>query len=95
MIDADTTRFVKVSDRFWDFVSEDGTVFARAELFPGKDQWGVRLLDRAPDLDDRELTKLVGKLLVWEVGCTADTVEVVLGRSHDRVTMVRVQGEYV
>lgn len=95
MIDAETARFVKVSDRFWDFVAEDGTAFARAEVFPGKDQWGVRVADRAPDLDERDLVKLVGKLLVWELGCTAETVEVVLGRSHDRITMVRVQGEYV
>lgn len=95
MIEPETVKFRKVADRFWDFVAEDGTVFARAEIFPGTDQWGVRLEDRAPELDDRDLLSLVGKLMIWDVGCTAETLEVVLGRSHDRITMVRVQGEYV
>ncbi len=79
----------------WDFVAADGTVFARAEIFSGSEQWGVRVQDRAPELDARELVRLVGQLLVWDVGCKAETVDVVLGRTHEHQTLVRVAGEYV
>jgi hypothetical protein len=95
VIDPATVKFRKVGERFWDFLAEDGAAFARAEVFPGTDQWGVRVQDRAPDLEERDLLLLVGRLLVWEVGCTADTVEVVLGRTHERQVLVKVQGEYV
>lgn len=95
MIDPATVKFRKVGERFWDFVAEDGTPFARAEVFPGQEQWGVRVQDAAPQLEERDLVQLVGRLMVWEVGCTADTVEVVLSRTHDRHVLVRVSGEYV
>ncbi len=79
----------------WDLSAPDGTVFARAEVFPGEQQWGVRLQDRAPAIDDEDLVRLVAKLLVWHVGCAADTVDVVLGRTHRHHTLVRVGADYV
>lgn len=100
-IDAAEATFRKVGSdpatgaQIWDFVAGDGTVFARAEVFSGNEQWGVRLQDRAPDLETRELVSLVGRLLVWEIGCKAETVDVVLGRTHEHQTLVRVAGEYV
>lgn len=83
------------SRELWEFVAHGGEVFAWAEVFPAADQWGVRLQDRAPDVLDGDLLKLVGKLLIWDIGCPADTVDVVLGRTHDHHTLVRVGGEYV
>jgi hypothetical protein len=80
----------------WDLVAPDGSgVFARAEVFPGQTQWGVRLGDRAPALTDEDLVKLVARLLVWEVGCRADTVDIVLSRTHEHHTLVRVGADYV
>ena len=80
----------------WDLVAPDGSgVFARAEVFPGEEQWGVRLQDRAPALSDADLVKLVARLLVWHVGCDSDTVDVVLGRTHDHHTLVKVGADYV
>lgn len=79
----------------WDLVDEAGVAFARAEVFEGKEQWGVRVQDRAPNLADGDLLRLVGHLLVWHVSCPADTVDVVLGRTHDHHPLVRVGGEYV
>lgn len=81
--------------RVWDLVGPDGGVFARAEVFPGETQWGVRLQDRAPALEEADLVRLVANLLVWHVGCTADTVDVVLGRTHRHHTLVRVGADYV
>lgn len=79
----------------WDLVAPDAGVFARAEVFPGETQWGVRLRDRAPALEESDLVRLVATLLVWHVGCTAETVDVVLGRSHRHHTLVRVGADYV
>ena len=79
----------------YDMVAPDGNVFARAELFPGDQQWGVRLADRAPELEPAALLRLIARLLVWEVGCCADTVDVVLSRTHDYYSLVRVGGDYV
>lgn len=93
--DLDRVTFNRVADRFWDFVAPDGTVFARAELFVGDDQWGVRLADRAPNVADADLLRIVARLLVWSVQCPADTVEVVLSRTHDRHVLVKVAGDYV
>jgi hypothetical protein len=82
--------------QLWDFVAPTGDwVFARAEVFPGPTQWGVRVQDRAPKLSDSDLVHCVRRLLVWHVQCPADTVELVLGRSHDRIALVRVGGDYV
>lgn len=79
----------------WDMVGPEGTVFARAEVFPGQEQWGVRLQDRAPALEDADLVRLVARLLVWEVRCPADTVDLVLGRTHEHHTLVKVGADYV
>jgi hypothetical protein len=81
--------------QLWELVAPTGEVFAWAEVFEAPEQWGVRLRDRAPSIVDHDLVRLVGKLLTWEVHCPADTVDVVLGRSHDHHTLVRVGGEYV
>jgi len=85
----------KASVEVWELVSASGEVFAWAEIFAAPSQWGVRVQDRAPGVADGDLVKLVGKLLTWEVHCPADTVDVVLGRSHDHHTLVKVGGEYV
>ncbi len=79
----------------YDFISPDGFVFARAELFPAPEQWGVRLADGAPELDASALLRLVSRLLVWEAGCRAETVDVVLSRTHEHYALVRVGGDYV
>lgn len=100
-IDPSETKFRQVGGdpttgaQIWELVAPDGTIFARAEVFPGTEQWGVRVQDRAPELEIRDLVGLVGRLLVWEVGCKAETVDVVLGRTHEHQTLVRVAGEYV
>jgi len=83
------------ASQLWDMIAPAGHVFARAEIFEGESQWGVRLQDKAPDLRDEELLKLVSRMLVWEVGCRADTVEVVLSRNHERHMLVRVGADYV
>ena len=94
-IDLDLVTFTAVAERFWDFVAPDGSVFARAEIFVGEDQWGVRLADRRAEIPDAELLRLVARLLVWSLNCPADTVEVVLSRTHDRHVLVKVAGDYV
>lgn len=83
------------AQQHWDFRDENGFVFARAEVFEGREQWGVRLHDRAPHLDDADLLRLVAKLLVWHAGCPTETVDVVLGRTHEHHTLVRVGGDYI
>ena len=93
--DLERVTFSRVAETFWDFVAPDGAVFARAELFTGEEQWGVRLADRAPGLADADLLRLVARLLVWSVNCPTDTVEVVLSRTHDRHVLVKVAGDYV
>jgi hypothetical protein len=79
----------------YDFISPDGFVFARAELFPAPEQWGVRLADGAPELADSSLLRLVSRLLVWEAGCRAETIDVVLSRTHKHYALVRVGADYV
>jgi hypothetical protein len=82
--------------QIWDVIDPaSGTAFARAEVFPGEIQWGVRLQDRAPALEDSDLLKLVARLLVWHVQCPADTVDVVLGRTRDHHALVKVGADYV
>jgi hypothetical protein len=94
-IDVDRAEFRAAGRNVWDIGMKGDPPFARAEVFPGEVQWGVRLQDRAPDLDERDLLRLVAKLLVWHVQCRAETIDVVLGRSHDHHTLVRVGGDYV
>ncbi len=79
----------------WELVAASGEVIAWAEVFRAPSQWGVRLQDRIPLVSDADLVKLVGKMLTWELACSADTVDVVLGRTHDHHTLVKVGGEYV
>jgi len=55
----------------------------------------VRLADGAPELDPSALLELVSRLLVWEAGCRAETVDVVLSRTHEHYALVRVGGDYV
>ena len=83
------------AQQHWDFKDEAGRVFARAEIFEGREQWGVRLLDRAPHLHDSDLIRIVAHLLVWHAQCRTETVDVVLARTHEHHTLVRVSGDYV
>jgi hypothetical protein len=82
--------------QFWDVVDPTRNVaIAHAEVFEKPDQWGVRLFDRAPELDDVDLTRVVAKLLVWHARCPAETVELWLARTNARSVLVRVSGDYV
>lgn len=90
--DATSTK----AKQFWDVVDpESKAVVAHAEVFEKTDQWGVRLFDRAPSLDETDLTRVVAKLLVWHAHCPAETVELWLARTGARSVMVRVSGDYV
>lgn len=82
-------------DQAWEIAGDEAGVIAHAEVFEGKDQWGVRLFDEAPHLDESDLLKLVGHLLVWHAGARVETVEVVLVRSKSTHVLVRVGGDYV
>lgn len=98
-LDHERVRFRRKPDRgnvqVWDLLLPNGQVFGQAEVFPGDVQWGVRIQDSAPWIPDSDLLRLTARLLVWDVGCPADTVDVVLGRTHDHHTLVRVGGDYV
>lgn len=83
------------AQQHWDVIDEAGTAIARAEIFEGTEQWGVRLFDRAPQLDDSDLLRVAAHLLVWHAQCRTETVDVVLGRTHEHHTLVRVSGDYV
>lgn len=83
------------ANQHWDFKDAEGHVFARAEIFEGREQWGVRVHDRAPYLGDDELLRLIAKLLVWHANCPTDTVDVVLGRTHEHHTLVKVGADFV
>lgn len=83
------------AQQHWDVIDEAGVAIARAEIFEGNEQWGVRLFDRAPRLHDSDLIRIVAHLLVWHAQCRTETVDVVLARSHEHHTLVRVSGDYV
>ena len=83
------------AQQHWDFASREGQGFARAEIYEGTEQWGVRVHDRAPGLEDHDLLRLVARLLVWHAPCPTDTVDVVLGRSHEHHTLVKVGADFV
>lgn len=85
----------KRATQFWDIVTADGVAVAQAEIFEKPDQWGVRLFDRAPQLDESDLVRAVAKLLVWHAGCRAETVELWFARNGTQQVMVRVTGDYV
>lgn len=82
--------------QFWDVVDPTTQqAIALAEIFEKPDQWGVRLFDRAPSLDEVDLARVVAKLLVWHAACPVETVELWLARNNARQVMVRVSGDYV
>ena len=83
------------ANQHWDFKDPKGVVFMRAEVYEGEEQWGVRVHDRAPGVEDRDLLRLIAKLLVWHAKCPTDTVDVVLGRTHEHHTMVKVGADFV
>lgn len=83
------------ANQHWDFKGPAGVVFMRAEVFEGAEQWGVRVHDRAPQLEEDELLRLVARLLVWHAKCPTDTVDVVLGRTHEHHTLVKVGADFV
>jgi hypothetical protein len=83
------------AQQHWDVIDEAGVAIARAEVFEGSEQWGVRLFDRAPDMHESDLLRIVAHLLVWHAQCRTETVDVVLARTHDHHTLVRVSGDYV
>ena len=64
-------------------------------MFEGPEQWGVRVHDRAPQLEDSEILRLVARLIVWHAKCPTDTVDVVLGRTHEHHTLVKVGADFV
>ena len=51
------------------------------------------VLDRAPQMHDSDLIRIVAHLLVWHAHCRTETVDVVLARTHDHHTLVRVSGD--
>lgn len=78
----------------WD-IAHGGTVIAHVELFEGHDQWGAKVFDKVPDVEEADLLKVTSHLLVWHAGCRADTVDVVLARTRQSHVLVRVGGDYV
>lgn len=68
---------------------------ARAEVYFGESQWGVRLFDQLPERDEADLLRLVAHLLVWECGCRSDTVDVVLARNGNHYPLIRTGPDYV
>lgn len=83
------------ANQHWDFKDQNGYVFMRAEVYEGEEQWGVRVHDRAPSVEDDELLRLIARLLVWHAKCPTDTVDVVLGRTHEHHTLVKVGPDFV
>lgn len=83
------------AQQHWDVVDETGATIARAEVFEGHEQWGVRFFDRAPQMHDSDLIRICAHLLVWHAQCRTETVDVVLARTHEHHTLVRVSGDYV
>ncbi len=83
------------ANQHWDFKGPGGQVFMRAEIYEGKEQWGVRVHDRAPEAEEQDLLRLIAKLLVWHAKCPTDTVDVVLGRTHEHHTLVKVGADFV
>jgi hypothetical protein len=55
----------------------------------------VRVHDRAPNVEDDDLLRLIARLLVWHAKCPTDTVDVVLGRTHEHHTLVKVGPDFV
>lgn len=90
-IDASSAK----AQQHWDVIDESGATVARAEVYEGKEQWGVRLFDRAPHMHDSDLVRIIAHLLVWHAQCRTETVDVVLARTHEHHTLVRVSGDYV
>jgi hypothetical protein len=85
----------KRAAQFWDILTEEGAAIGHAEVFEKPDQWGVRLFDRAPQIDESDLVRIIARLLVWHAGCTVETVELWFARNGTSQVMVRVTGDYV
>ncbi|MDH5493361.1 MAG: hypothetical protein OEY14_15510 [Myxococcales bacterium] len=79
----------------WELLDPIGEVFAWAEIFPAEAEWWVRLYDQAAMLSEAHLLQVIKRLLVWEISCPADTVQVELKRNGARHTLVRVGAEYI
>ncbi|MCA9575431.1 MAG: hypothetical protein R3B40_00750 [Polyangiales bacterium] len=82
------------ANQTWD-VTDGGRIVARADVYFGESQWGVRLTDDLPTLDVADLLRLAAHILVWECGCRADTVDVVLGRDGQHYPLIRTGPDYV
>lgn len=83
------------ASQHWTVRDDGGAVLGFAEVFEGKEQWGVRFFDQAPHMDDSDLVRVVAHLLVWHAQCRTETVDLVLARTHEHHTLVRVSGDYV
>ncbi|MCC7535574.1 MAG: hypothetical protein IT379_05150 [Deltaproteobacteria bacterium] len=84
------------SGEVWLFTAHDEPrPFAMVEVFRADTQWGIRVQDTRPDLGDHDLLACVRYFLTWTVSCPVETVDVVLGRTHEHVMLLRVGGEYV
>ncbi len=82
------------ANQTWDVLA-DTTVVARADIYFGESQWGVRLMDKLPQHDASDLLRLVARLLVWECGCRADTIDVVLARTGEHYPLIRAGADYI
>ena len=82
------------ANQTWDVLAV-GNVVARADVYFGESQWGVRLMDKLPQHDASDLLRLVARLLVWECGCRADTIDVVLARTGDHYPLIRTGADYI
>ena len=82
------------ANQTWDVLLGEQLV-ARADVYFGESQWGVSFADKLPDLDTSELLRIVAHLLVWECGCRADTVDVVLARTGNHYPLIRTGPDYV
>lgn len=82
------------ANQTWDVLLGEQVV-ARADVYFGESQWGVSLADKLPELDTSELLRIVAHLLVWECGCRADTVDVVLSRTGNHYPLIRTGPDYV
>lgn len=82
------------ANQTWDVLAQ-GQVVARADVYFGESQWGVRLVDKLPQLDTSDLLRVVARLLVWACGCRADTVDVVLARTGEHCPLIRTGADYI
>lgn len=101
MFDPDpaTFTFARVADgdegqQVWN-VLDGAQIVGRAEVFEAPNQWGVRITEQLPKVDDPSLLRVVARLLVWECGCRTDTVDVVLMRTQQHHALIRTGADYI